>query len=85
MKPIEGLEKAASSSGKQSQSQVVYMTGDQGPFRCDHCEYYVDPGGCKKVEGTIDPAGCCNLFEKGEASVGGTEESSEYAPGLGGY
>ncbi len=62
MKPIEGLKSAKPE--KTSKSMVVYMDGDQGPFRCDNCEYFSSPNACIKVEGYIDPAGCCNLFDK---------------------
>lgn len=27
-------------------SHKVYMNGEAGPFRCDHCEYYVNPNAC---------------------------------------
>lgn len=47
---------------KSSQAAVVYMTGDRGPFRCNHCEYFSTPASCKLVSGTIDPKGCCNLY-----------------------
>jgi hypothetical protein len=49
---------------KASQKSVVYMDGDEGPFRCDHCSYFIKPNACKIVEGDIDPAGCCNLYSK---------------------
>jgi hypothetical protein len=64
---LEGLKRGHEEEpeeSKTSQASVVYMTGDQGPFRCDHCEYFSAPNGCRLVEGNIDPAGCCNLFEK---------------------
>jgi hypothetical protein len=48
---------------KSTKQAVVYMTGDKGPFRCDHCEYFQVPRACKIVEGSIDPKGCCNLYE----------------------
>ena len=59
--PIDGLK--AAKSEKTSKAVVVYMDGDKGPFRCDHCEYFSKPNGCTKVEGFIDPAGCCNLYD----------------------
>lgn len=63
-KPIEGLKE--SKSDKRDKFMVVYMDGDQGPFRCDHCEYFSKPNSCQIVEGFIDPAGCCNLYESVE-------------------
>lgn len=65
MKQLEGLKSAVSAApDKRDKAVVVYMDGDKGPFRCDHCEYFTKPNGCEIVEGFIDPAGCCNLFEQ---------------------
>lgn len=63
-KELEGLKSAGPE--KRSKAVVVYMDGDKGPFRCDHCEYYTNPNKCEIVEGFIDPAGCCNLYESVE-------------------
>jgi hypothetical protein len=41
-----------------------YMGPEEGPFECQHCKFFVDPGSCKLVSGPIDPEGCCNLFTK---------------------
>ena len=43
---------------------VLYMDASEGPFRCDHCEYFKAPGSCELVAGSIDPAACCSLYEK---------------------
>lgn len=56
-----------------------YMGPDQGPFECDNCQFYQDPGQCTKPEvlaevgdadqdglADVDPKGCCNLFAKGQ-------------------
>jgi len=48
-------------SGKKT---VLYMSGNESPFRCGHCEYYVTPRACRLVAGDIDPDGCCSLYEK---------------------
>ena len=55
---------------KVSQKSVVYMRGDEGPFRCDHCEYFGSPSSCRVVSGTIDPKGCCNLYDPMPRSTG---------------
>lgn len=60
-----------------SGSPASYMGPDQGPFECDNCEYYVDPGNCKRPEvlkevgdpdkdglADVDPKGCCNFYTK---------------------
>lgn len=62
-KPLEGLKDIQPEQHQMSKLAVVYMDGDKGPFRCDHCEYYKDPNECEIVKGFIDPAGCCNLYE----------------------
>lgn len=61
---------------EQSDPEVVYMTSDQGPFVCGHCQYFLDPNQCQKVSGDIDPEGCCNLYESVEAG----NEQSELIP-----
>ena len=61
---LKGLQDAEPEQHQMSKAAVVYMDGDQGPFRCDHCEYWKNPNSCEIVAGYIDPAGCCNLFEK---------------------
>lgn len=61
---VRGLKESYEEPEKVDQEAVVYMSGRQGPFRCDHCEYFSAPNRCQIVEGDIDPAGCCNLFEK---------------------
>ena len=48
----------------QDAHDVVYMNGTQGPFRCDHCDYFIKPNACELVAGKIEGAGCCNKFEK---------------------
>jgi len=67
---------------KVDQSIVLYMTGDQGPFRCDHCVNWQGNGKCAIVNGQIDPAGCCNLFEPGggepdEDETGGPSDQDQ--------
>lgn len=47
---------------KVDPSVARYMTADQGPFQCDHCEHFTDNGDCDIVSGPIDPAGVCILF-----------------------
>lgn len=53
-----------------------YMGPDQGPFLCQHCEYYSDPGRCNNPSvvqelgpsqddpstADVDAQGCCNLY-----------------------
>ena len=70
--PMQGLKSAAPElHEKVTKASQAYMDGDQGPFRCDNCDFFHvgggasnDAGTCELVEGRIDPAGCCNSFKK---------------------
>lgn len=64
----------------QADPMVVYMTGDQGPFKCANCEYFIEGGACEKVEGEIDPEGCCNLFEKGNVDESNATNDVKVGP-----
>jgi hypothetical protein len=69
-KALEGLKKSGvEPKHLMSQNAVVYMGGELGPFRCDHCEYFKAPSSCAIVEGQIDPEGCCNVYEPAPASM----------------
>ena|ERR1700693_5545726 len=84
--PLQGLKSAApalpqpapTSSKTLPGTPASYMGPEQGPFECDNCEYYQDPGQCTKPEviqeqgGQVDPKGCCNFFE----SLSGTSGPS---------
>lgn len=47
----------------------VYQAADQGPFRCDNCEYFSTPNKCSNPEivklrgGMVEPGACCDYFE----------------------
>lgn len=72
-KAIDALKKSGPKQLGQNDPKVVYMGSEAGPFRCDRCEYYVDPEACSKVSGYIDPGGCCNLFSPAGEVQGGEE------------
>jgi hypothetical protein len=79
LKPVSGDQAPAPQAavGKTPDGSVAaYQGPDQGPFECDNCEYYVDPGNCKRPEvlqevgdpdgdglADVDAKGCCNFFE----------------------
>ena len=79
MKPVEGLKSASpkdtfSSDYKLPQDYNVvingkptplYMSPEEGPFKCGNCEYFQAPNACQLVEGKIEAEGCCSLYEKG--------------------
>ena len=64
----DSTDDSSTDASKSTPDEANYDGPDQGPFRCDNCEYFISPGSCQKVQGSIDPAGCCNYFEKGESS-----------------
>lgn len=71
----EPEEETQESEGvKVPQAIVVYMSGEMGPFQCDHCKYFQDPNACSIVDGEIDPNGLCHVYDPI------VEESSEEAP-----
>lgn len=94
--PLQGLKAVApqmgapapppSSSQTPPGSPASYMGPDQGPFECDNCGYYQDPGQCTKPEviqetgGQVDPKGCCNFFE----SLSGASGSPNLPPQISG-
>ncbi len=48
----------------------IYAPASEGPFRCDHCEYFKAPTTCTKPEiirlrqGKVQAGACCDYFEK---------------------
>lgn len=46
-----------------------YMAPDNGPFRCDNCEYF-SHGHCKHpdVNAPVEAGGCCAFFDPIEKS-----------------
>ena len=75
-KPIDGLKTALDNDSDDTGEMMsvpkhdVYQDADQGPFRCDHCEYFSAPNKCSHPEiiklrrGVVKPASCCDYFEK---------------------
>ncbi len=61
---------------------AAYMGPEDGPFRCDHCDYFTAPDACRhpavirELGGTtharVSPAGCCNHYEPVEGPRGGS-------------
>jgi hypothetical protein len=47
---------------KRSKSEVSYQEHPHGKERCDNCEPFVTPDGCKTVEGKINPGGWCKIY-----------------------
>jgi hypothetical protein len=79
---------------QEPQASGTKMTGycgpEDGPFECENCTYYQDPGQCSnpqvqrdpQVRGKVDPEGCCNLFS---SAGNGENESKEIGEPEGDY
>jgi hypothetical protein len=65
---------------KVTQPVSGYMGPEMGPFECEHCHHFEDPGSCNIVSGAIDPHGCCNLFEKNDDQENGLEPDDGGSP-----
>lgn len=52
----------ATTVSKKAQSAVAYQATPKGSARCNVCDQFVQPAGCKTVAGTISPTGWCNLY-----------------------
>lgn len=95
--PMEGLKASKpkdstprSDSGKLPQNYnvkiagkdtVLYMGPEDGPFECQHCEYFQAPSSCELVGGTISPQGCCSLFGPNKADGMPAVEGTAYETG----
>lgn len=74
----------------QSDPSANYMGPDKGPFKCGHCEYFMAPNACQKVQGPIDAEGCCNLYEMNDSgpmpptstSMGGLQKAALSTSGV---
>lgn len=62
---------------KIHQQLAGYMGSEAGPFECQRCDFFEQPGSCTVVDGDIDPQGCCNNFTPMMAEGGGEEPMPE--------
>jgi len=54
---------------KAKQSAVAYVAKSKDDSKqCKGCNFYIDPNGCKSVEGEIAPEGYCILWNKKPAA-----------------
>lgn len=53
---------AAIAQAKVTQKLAQYQSSPKGAARCDGCQQWEAPAGCKVVEGKISPRGWCVLF-----------------------
>jgi len=58
-----GLNRAVAQA-KVPQKTVAYQDKPKGTQRCDGCNNFQPPHGCKLVDGEISPQGWCSLFMK---------------------
>ena len=65
-----------------------YQGPEDGPFRCDNCEFFTSPNRCSqpqvvnKVGGLVDPAGCCKFFDTLSGGEGGEQLGPASLSGL---
>ena len=52
----------ASAASKVSKQAVGYQDHPDGDKRCERCEQFQSPDGCKMVDGQISPQGSCRIF-----------------------
>ena len=52
----------AAGQAKSAQSAVAYQDKPQGSQRCDNCNQFEPPSGCKTVDGQISPQGWCKIY-----------------------
>ena len=53
---------ASAAKAKRSQADVAYQNHPKGGERCDNCEPFIPPNGCKTVEGVVAAAGWCKIY-----------------------
>ncbi|MBR0757254.1 iron oxidase [Bradyrhizobium jicamae] len=51
-----------SASDKMTKPQAAYQDGPNGIYSCGLCTLFVEPNGCKVVEGEISKGGWCKAF-----------------------
>lgn len=52
----------ARASDKVPQREAGYQNSPKGGAKCEACQQFLPPSGCKLVNGPISPSGWCNFF-----------------------
>ncbi|WP_338697206.1 high potential iron sulfur protein [Bradyrhizobium sp. 26S5] len=60
--PASLLLRPASASDKMTKPQAEYQDTPNGIYSCGACTLFVEPDGCKVVEGAISKDGWCKAF-----------------------
>ena len=55
-------EAQAAAKAKMSKAEAKYQDQPKGDQKCDGCNRFIPPKGCKRVEGDINPQGWCQLW-----------------------
>jgi len=53
---------ANAAKAKRSQADVAYQDRPKGDERCDNCEPWIPPNGCRTVEGEVAAKGWCKIW-----------------------
>uniref|UniRef100_A0A973W6F7 High potential iron-sulfur proteins family profile domain-containing protein n=1 Tax=Bradyrhizobium septentrionale TaxID=1404411 RepID=A0A973W6F7_9BRAD len=56
------LLRPATASDKMTKPQAEYQDSPNGIYSCGACTLFVEPDGCKVVEGAISKDGWCKAF-----------------------
>ncbi|WP_166298739.1 MULTISPECIES: iron oxidase [unclassified Bradyrhizobium] len=60
--PAAFFLRPASASDKMTKPQAEYQDTPNGIYSCGACTLFVEPDGCKVVEGAISKDGWCKAF-----------------------
>ena len=56
------MTQRAAAASKINQASAGYQASPNGNKRCQTCNLFVAPNGCKSVEGSVAPSGFCRLY-----------------------
>ncbi|MGD0640915.1 MAG: twin-arginine translocation signal domain-containing protein [Roseiarcus sp.] len=59
---IATTNSALAKKPKKTQADVAYQDNPHGDERCDNCDPFIPPNGCKTVEGTVSASGWCKIY-----------------------
>ena len=52
----------SAAKAKRSLADVAYQDHPKGNERCDNCEPWIPPNGCRTVEGVVAAQGWCKIW-----------------------
>lgn len=61
---LVAIAPCAMAKPKRTQSDVAYQDHPHGKERCDNCDPFIAPNGCKTVQGTVSASGWCKIYSE---------------------